>query len=54
LPFALPESGRSLNIDPPQTPPIAKYIVRHPWHLPNLMRREVPDSAKVLTQLHTF
>ncbi len=53
LPFALPESARNLNIDPPQTPPIAKYIVRHPWHLPNLMRREVPDSAKVLTELHT-
>jgi hypothetical protein len=42
LPFALPESENDLNIAPPENPPIAKYITRHPWHLPNLLRREVP------------
>jgi hypothetical protein len=23
--------------------PIARYIVRHPWYLPNLLRRDVPS-----------
>jgi len=32
--------GRSSH--PPESPPIVKYIVRHPWHLPNLWHREVP------------
>jgi hypothetical protein len=43
LPFALPESAGKLNTRPPEIPPIVSYIVRHPWHLPNLWRREVPD-----------
>ena len=42
LPFSLPESMNNLKISPPENPPIAQYIIRHPWHLPNLMRREVP------------
>jgi hypothetical protein len=45
LPFALPESMNDLNILPPDSPPITKYITRHPWHLPNLMRREVPSQG---------
>ena len=44
LPFALPESMSHLNIYPPESPPIAKYIVRRPWYLPNLMHREVPSG----------
>jgi len=43
LPFALPESASNLNTHPPESPPIVKYIVRHPWHLPNLWRHEIPD-----------
>ena len=43
LPFALAESGEKLNTDPPESPPIAKYLTRHPWHLPNLMRRDPPE-----------
>ena len=45
LPFALPEAMSDLNIHPPESPPIAKYIARHPWYLPNLSRREVPYQA---------
>jgi hypothetical protein len=45
LPFGLPESMRDLNFHPPDNPPIAKYIARHPWYLPNLFHREVPSSA---------
>lgn len=43
LPFALPENASNLNTHPPASPPIVKYIRRHPWHLPNLWRHEVPD-----------
>jgi hypothetical protein len=42
LPLALPESMSELNIHPPESPPIGMYIVRHPWYLPNLLRREAP------------
>jgi hypothetical protein len=45
LPFALPEDRSDLALPPPENPPIAKYIIRHPWHLPNLMRREPPGRA---------
>lgn len=41
--FALPENAINLNTHPLASPPIVKYIRRHPWHLPNLWRREVPD-----------
>jgi len=43
LPFALPESAGNLNTRPPKAPPIVKYLVRHPWHVPNLWRHEVPE-----------
>ena len=43
LPFALPENATNLNTHPPASPPIVKHIRRHPWHLPNLWRHEVPD-----------
>jgi len=45
LPFALPESMSGLKLDPPEVPPIAKYLIRHPWHLLNFMRREIPSSS---------
>jgi hypothetical protein len=48
LPFALPESLNNLTVHPPENPPIAKYIARHPWQLPNLLRREVPSAGIVI------
>ncbi len=30
----------------PEDPPIVKYIKRHPWHLPRLLRRDVPQQAE--------
>lgn len=42
LPFALPQNA-NLNTHPPGRPPIVKYLAKHPWHVPNLWRREVPD-----------
>ena len=48
LPFALQESAGNLNTQPPESPPIAQYIARHPWYLPNLLRREVPITHSLL------
>ena len=42
LPFEWPASARRLNADPPQTPPIVKYLMRHPWHVPNFLSRDIP------------
>jgi len=44
LPFGWPASARRLNAHPPQAPPISRYLLRHPWQIPNLMSREVPSS----------
>jgi hypothetical protein len=42
LPFEWPESARRLSARPPQAPPISRYLLRHPWHIPNLFSRNVP------------
>jgi hypothetical protein len=44
LPFEWPDSARRLNAHPPQAPPISRYLLRHPWHIPNLLSRDVPKS----------
>ena len=46
LPFEWPVSARRLNAKPPQTPPIARYLMRHPWHIPSLFSRDVPESKR--------
>jgi hypothetical protein len=28
-------------------PPIADYLVRHPWHVRNLLKRQVPERYQV-------
>jgi hypothetical protein len=43
LPFTWPEPPRQVRIHPPQPPPIARYLLRHPWLLPKLFSREVPE-----------
>jgi hypothetical protein len=40
--FEWPASARRLNVHPPKTPPIGRYLLRHPWHIPNLMSRDIP------------
>jgi hypothetical protein len=42
LPFEWPGSGRRVGNHPPEKPPITKYLLRHPWHIPNLLSRDVP------------
>jgi betaine reductase len=44
LPFVWPDSARRLNAHPPQAPPISRYLLRHPWHIPNLFSRNVPNA----------
>jgi len=46
LPFEWPASARRLNSHPPQQPPISKYLLSHPWHIPNLFSRDVPRANK--------
>lgn len=45
LPFEWPQACR-LKADPPQAPPITQYLMRHPWHIPNLLRRDVPAAYR--------
>jgi len=46
LPYKWPASARRLNAKPRQTPPIGRYLMRHPWHIPNLFARDVPASKR--------
>jgi len=45
LPFEWPLPARKLNAHPAKSPPIQRYLLRHPWHIPNLFSRDVPASA---------
>jgi hypothetical protein len=47
LPFAWsgdakPDSGGKASQEKIEEPPIVKHIMRHPWQLPRLLRRDVP------------
>jgi hypothetical protein len=46
LPFEWPASARRLSARPPKTPPIARYLRRHPWQIPNLFSRDVPAAQR--------
>jgi hypothetical protein len=43
LPFKWPASADGLDTHPPEPPPIVGYLMRHPWHLPRLFSRDVPE-----------
>ena len=42
LPFEWPELPAQVHNHPSVSPPIASYLVRHPWDLPRLLSRDVP------------
>jgi hypothetical protein len=42
LPFEWPDPAKTTRMEPPQPPPIVGYLVRHPWHVPRLLSRDVP------------
>ncbi len=44
LPFEW-TSTEKLALDPPVAPPIARYLVRHPWALPRFLNRTPPVSG---------
>jgi len=43
LPFEW-KPGDKLNTYPPEPPPIARYLRRHPWHFPKFLRRTPPAA----------
>ncbi len=49
LPFKWPTLAQRLNGSPPQPPPISRYLLRHPWHIPNLFSRDVPAATGSLS-----
>ncbi|MGA2195719.1 MAG: hypothetical protein ABSH40_10645 [Bryobacteraceae bacterium] len=44
LPFEF-ASAEKLALGPPMAPPIARYLVRHPWTLPRFLNRTPPVSG---------
>ena len=42
LPFTWPELPNQVQGHPQQEPPIVRYLKRHPWDLPRLIKRDVP------------
>ena len=40
--------GDPKEIEHPEPPPIASYLVRHPWHVRNLLKREIPEKFLVM------
>ena len=45
LPFEW-NSSEKLNIYPPEAPPIARFLRRHPWYIPKFLSRTPPEVAK--------
>lgn len=44
LPFEWPTDSDGKFGEPPEPPPIVGHILRHPWLLPRLLRRDIPES----------
>ena len=45
LPFEWPESPKEVRSRSIETPPIGSYLQRHPWELPRLLYRKVPQAT---------
>ena len=45
LPFEW-NSSEKLNLYPPQAPPIARYLRRHPWYVPKFFSRTPPQAPE--------
>ncbi|MDJ0754514.1 MAG: hypothetical protein QNJ45_13405 [Ardenticatenaceae bacterium] len=44
LPFEWPGTLREARAHPAEPPPIVGYLRRHPWQLPKLLSRKVPQT----------
>jgi len=42
LPFTWQDITSVVEIEPPETPPIVRYLLRHPWHILNFYSRDIP------------
>lgn len=42
LPFEWTGTAKEAQAQPAKPPPIARYLMRHPWELPRLFSRDVP------------
>jgi hypothetical protein len=42
LPLVWPQSKEEARSRPPEPPPIAIYLQKHPWHARRLFSREIP------------
>jgi hypothetical protein len=42
LPFRWQRSESPSRSHPPAPPPIATYLKRHPWHIPDFVTRRIP------------
>jgi D-proline reductase (dithiol) PrdB len=45
LPFEW-DIKEKLNIYPPEAPPLARYLRRHPWHFPKFLNRIPPEVSE--------
>jgi D-proline reductase (dithiol) PrdB len=45
LPFSWTQPEPRVRLHPPQPPPISKYLIRHPWLFPRLLKRDVPPVS---------
>jgi hypothetical protein len=45
LPFEWSPIGK-VNTHPPEAPPIARYLTRHPWHLPKFLNQTPPEAPE--------
>jgi len=45
LPFEWAGTAKEAQAGPPQPPPIVSYLRWHPWQLPRLLSREVPQQS---------
>jgi hypothetical protein len=43
LPLRWQGPGSPSQSHPPVPPPIATYLKRHPWHIPNFVTRQIPE-----------
>ena len=44
LPFEW-DATEKLNIHPPEAPPIAQFLRRHPWYVPKFLNRTPPEVS---------
>jgi len=45
LPFEW-NASEKLNLHPPETPPIARFLRRRPWYIPKFLNRTPPEAPQ--------